>query len=89
MPIKKSRKTADVKSVLKFANYQLQRTDEHASRDYKRAICDMIETVLHETGNYSGFGFIDNKNSELGSLGYYSRFYYHPYSFKQEPQSIV
>ena len=76
MPTKRSRSTTDVISLLTFANYQLQRTDEHASRDYKRAICDMIETVLHETGNYSGFGFVNNKDSELGSLGFYSRFYY-------------
>lgn len=76
MPTKRSRTTTDVLSLLTFANYQLQRTDEHASKDYKRGICDMIESVLHYTKNYSGFGFIDNKDSELGSLGFYSRFYY-------------
>ena len=70
------RKTIDVKTLLDSANFQLKRTDKFASKDYKRAISDMIEDVLMKTGNYSGFGFEDNNDCKYDSDGYYNRFYY-------------
>ena len=70
-----AKKTQPVSDILAFANYQLARTDEFATADYKAGICNMIERVLHDTGNYEGFGFLDNNDRETGTLGYYSRFY--------------
>jgi hypothetical protein len=70
-----AKKTQPVADILAFANYQLARTDEFATVDFKCGICSMIERVLHDTGNYEGFGFLDNSDSETGTLGYYSRFY--------------
>ena len=70
-----AKKTQPVADILAFANYQLARTDEFATVDYKVGICNMIESVLHDTGNYEGFGFLDNDNCQTGTLGYYSRFY--------------
>jgi hypothetical protein len=70
-----AKKTQPVADILAFANYQLARTDEFANAEYKAGICVMIERVLHDTGNYEGFGFLDNSDSETGTLGYYSRFY--------------
>ena len=69
------RKTVDVLMLLKWANKNLAREDEFATVDFKAGICSMIERVLHDTGNYEGFGFLDNSDRETGTLGYYSRFY--------------
>ena len=71
-----AKKTHPVSDILAYANDQLSRTDEYATVNYKIAICNMIEKVLFDTGSYSGFGFLDNSDSETGTLGYYSRFYY-------------
>ena len=70
-----SRKTVPVLRMLKFANQQLARTDEWATKEYKIGIINMLEEVLFATDNYAGFGFIDNDDSELSTLGYYSRQY--------------
>lgn len=70
-----AKKTHPVADLLAFANFQLARTDEFATVDYKAGICSMIERVLHDTGNYEGFSFLDNSNSKTGTLGYYSRCY--------------
>ena len=70
------RKTVEVMKLLKWANLQLARTDSRATTEWKAGVCTIIEQVLMDTGNYDGFGFIDNSNSETGTLGYYSRFYY-------------
>tara|TARA_B100001094_G_scaffold330879_1_gene397305 strand:- start:1994 stop:2227 length:234 start_codon:yes stop_codon:yes gene_type:complete len=70
------RKTTSVKDMIEDANFNLARTDPFATTDYKRAICDMLEGVLMNTGNYRGFGFIDNDDSDHGTHGYYARYYY-------------
>ena len=70
-----AKKTHPVADLLAFANYQLARTDEFATVDFKAGICSMIDRVLHDTGNYEGFGFLDNDDRETGTVGYYSRFY--------------
>ena len=69
------RKTVDVLMLLKWANKNLAREDEFATVDFKAGICSMIERILHNTGNYEGFGFLDHSDCETGTLGYYSRFY--------------
>ena len=70
-----AKKTHPVADLLAFANYQLARTDEFATVDFKCGICATIERVLHDTGNYEGFGFLDHNDCQTGTLGYYSRFY--------------
>ena len=60
------RKTIAIKALLKTINFNLQRTDKHATIDYKRAMCDAIESALFATGN---------DDSEIDTLGYYSRQY--------------
>jgi|TARA_R110001583_G_scaffold152574_1_gene304478 hypothetical protein len=70
------RKTIAIKTLLETINFNLQRTDPNATRDYKKALCDTIETALFATGNYHGFMFINNDDSEIDSLGYYSRQYF-------------
>lgn len=70
------RKTCNVVEMIEYANMQLARTDEFATKDFKVGISVMIESILHVTGNYSGFMFLNNKDSDTGTLGYYSRRYF-------------
>jgi hypothetical protein len=75
------KKTIDVTKTLIWANTQLRRTDESATREFKFGICSFIETILHETGNYAGFTFINLQNDKLAvdvnldSPNYYDRRY--------------
>ena len=78
------RKTVDVLMLLQWANKNLAREDEFATVDFKSAICTMLEMVLHETGNYEGFGFQDNDDSDCGTLGYYSRIYWYSDKMRKE-----
>ena len=43
------RKTIAIKALLKTINFNLQRMDKHATIDYKRAMCDAIESALFAT----------------------------------------
>ena len=72
-----SNKTIRVARLLKWANTLLSQTNEQSvSKDQKMGVCSFIEQVLHETNNYNGFGFQSNADSETGSFGYYTRYYY-------------
>jgi hypothetical protein len=70
------KKTIEVTEMLNWANGQLSRSDEYADAKFKAGICTAIENILMKTGNYKGFGFRNNEDSETGTLGYYSRVYY-------------
>jgi hypothetical protein len=69
-------KRIEVLRLLEFANTQLMRTDGYATVGFKAGISLMIEEVLHRSDNYAGYGYVDNNDSECGTLGYYTRFYY-------------
>ena len=70
------KKTIKVQETLDYANYQLGRTDEYATKEFKAGITVMIEQILHLTGNYRGFMFLNNNDSDVNTLGYYSRKYF-------------
>ena len=72
----KKKKTLGVFHMLDYANNQLARTDEYGSSDFKSGVCVMIERILHDTGNYNGFMFLDPNKSDHGTLGYFSRKYF-------------
>jgi hypothetical protein len=72
----KKKKTLGVAQLLDYANLQLKRTDSDATKDFKSGVCTMIERVLHDTGNYNGFMFINPDDSDHGTLGYFSRKYF-------------
>ena len=78
------RKTVDVLMLLEWANKNLAREDEFATVDFKSGICSMIELVLHESGNYEGFTFHNNDDSDCGTLGYYSRIYWYSDKMRKE-----
>jgi len=53
----KSRKTTEVKKLVEMANNMiLNSTDD--SIGYRQGIMLFIENILHETGNYNGFGYL-------------------------------
>lgn len=72
------RKTIDVLEILEYGNYQLSRTDDAATMDFKIGITVMIESILHRTDNYNGFMFISNADSDINTIGYFSRVYFKP-----------
>ena len=80
----RGRKTVDVLMLLEWANKNLAREDEFATVDFKSGICSMIELVLHESGNYEGFTFHNNDDSDCGTLGYYSRIYWYSDKMRKE-----
>ena len=59
------RKTIDVLEILEYGNYQLSRTDDDATKDFKIGITVMIESLLRRTDNYNGFMFIKNEDSDI------------------------
>lgn len=69
-----------VKSQIEFANQQLARkgsfNNDAEEVDFKIGIICMLEKLLHETGNYNGFMFIDNEEIDFGTPGYFSRKYF-------------
>jgi hypothetical protein len=70
------RKTVSVQDMVTYANMQLARTDEFATKDFKIGVCTMIESVLHLANQYQGFMFINNDDIEINTLGYNSRKYF-------------
>ena len=71
------RKTVSVKDMVDYANLQLSRTDEIATKDFKIGIWAMIESALHIADQYQGFMFINNEDIDVNTLGYYSRKYFY------------
>lgn len=70
------KKTIKVTEMLDWANEMLARKDEYADAKFKSGICTTIERILFNSDNYKGYGFLNNEDSECGTLGYYSRVYY-------------
>ena len=79
------KKTIKVDQLILRANFQLIRTDKTASADYKKAICKTIESVLHATGNYNGYYYLNPMDREHGTVGYWSRCYSMPHWFCKLP----
>lgn len=72
----KKRKTIDVESIKKFANEELALDN---SLEEKLGIMNMIEQILHKTGNYNGFMFlklIDGTAPKLGTYEWTCRKYF-------------
>lgn len=70
-----SKKTINVNQMIEFANDQLKRDDEWVSSEFKDGIITMIEKILHETGNYRGFYYLDSTDCEFETPGWFNRRY--------------
>jgi hypothetical protein len=73
----KGRKTINLSVLVDYANYQLKRTDKVADVGFKAGICGMLEKALISTNNYNGYSYLNNNDTKLGTLGYYSRTYHY------------
>lgn len=75
------KKTIKFAPIINWGNKQLRRSDEYATRNpyFKSGICTMLEEILHKADRYEGFSFINNDDSEHGTLGYFTRRYYIDY----------
>ena len=73
-----ARKTVLVVNLNAFANEALARTDNEATFGFKEGICTMVEKAMFLADSYSGFTFLDNSQTEVGTLGHVSRKYYFP-----------
>ncbi len=80
------KKNVDVLTLLQWGNKNLRREDEFATADFKVGICSMLEMVLHASGNYEGFTFIDSDDCNTGTLGYYSRIYWYSSKMRKESE---
>jgi hypothetical protein len=54
------RKTIEVESMLKFANERLAWVSEANTPEMRWGVIVMIEEILHKSGNYNGFRYLDN-----------------------------
>ena len=72
------RKTVGVIEMIEFANTQLRRFDEDATKEFKEGVCVMIEKIMFKADCYSGFHFLDNNDCAINTLGHASRKYYMP-----------
>ena len=57
---KAARKTIDVGTLLARANQIL--ASQNTTQQEREMMCGFIEGVLHETGNYRGFRYLDSED---------------------------
>jgi hypothetical protein len=53
-----TRKTVDVAKVKAVANNYL--SNDFLTPERKQGVIDLLDIILHETGNYAGFSYIDS-----------------------------
>jgi hypothetical protein len=68
------RKTIEVGKILNIANHFL--AAKNTKEDEREAVCAMLETILHETGNYMGYRYLTIEGTTYVSDS--SRRYYFP-----------
>jgi hypothetical protein len=71
-----ARKTIDIKTLKASVNAALSNADHQdewmgvaCARVYRQGVAAVLETALHETGNYNGFQFTDPR-AERDDEGY-------------------
>jgi hypothetical protein len=70
------RKTINVKDLVNYANQKLKNPE--LSVDEKKATACFIDHILGESGNYSGFDYYDNYDTDnWNDAKEWSRFYYY------------
>mgnify|MGYP000544678174 CR=1 FL=1 len=72
---KTKRKTVDVGTLLYRLNYFLK--NDKGSVDEREVMCSFVEGILHDTGNYEGYRYLDAREyaGEAEGLGT-RRFYF-------------
>ena len=57
--MKRGKKTIDVERVKVLINTILEQPSTKVTDIEKRQLCTVLETILHETGNYHGYNNLD------------------------------
>lgn len=72
------RKTIDVESVKEYCNSILARKYDgmFITPEVKHGVVLMIDHILMETGNYKGYGYLDQNTDDRSIEREYNRFYY-------------
>jgi len=60
------RKTISVKDLVILANHALTGSGSMFTPEYRKGVCGLISTVLHTTGNYEGFRYLDAREVPPG-----------------------
>lgn len=58
----KTRKTIDVAPLVKWTNTQL--ADSSRSNHEKYGLIMLLDHILNESGNYAGYGYLDDYDAE-------------------------
>ena len=70
---KPARKTIAVGTLLHRLNYFL--ANDRGTADEREIMISFVEGILHDTGNYRGYRYIDGPDGEVDGLGT-RRYYY-------------
>lgn len=64
------KKTTKVEGLRNWANEQLKNTHAgvYSTPEYRQGVISMLEFVLHETGNYHGFRYLDQRELPDGVM---------------------
>ena len=71
---KTARKTVEVGTLLYRLNYFLK--NDKGTAEEREVMCQFVEGVLHDTGNYEGFRYLDAREYEGEAEGLGSRRFY-------------
>ena len=74
MAKKNARKTVDVGALLYRLNYFLK--NDKGTADEREVMCSFVEGILHDTGNYEGYRYLDRREYEGEAEGLGTRRYY-------------
>jgi hypothetical protein len=66
--VSKARKTVEVEKLKRWINGRLD--SPTSSREQREELAHLLEHVLHETGNYRGFGYLPSETRTPGEPGY-------------------
>ena len=68
------RKTVKIEHLISLINYRL--SINQSDKYYKKALCDLLETILSNCDAYKGYSFIHDNNNGVGESNFYCRQYY-------------
>lgn len=57
-----TRKTIEVETLREMTNHFL--ANQNTNADERQGVADMFESVLHQTGNYKGYRYLDTDEIE-------------------------
>jgi hypothetical protein len=70
----KAKKTVQLKHMVVIANDRLK--DERNSQEYKKAVCDFLETMLLNNRSFMGYSYLNDENNGVDESNFYNRKYY-------------